>query len=384
MRCAPSVGRNPMAAASDLVDRAVRTKQVKERGRQRAQGAFGHEDKTARRARNKEAGKLDEWERAELLLFWSGNEVSVVRSVQGAVEERLLRAPPRIGAELEREVEAFLVRRGHAGAPREKLVELLAAENVGATRHEARMTLRRMVGAGRVEFFVEDVSRKKACTCKSALGEVEGSVRQRGACRCGSGVEETVPTPMVRLGEKGAASVPARLKPAERWARADAELEAICHTIHCGESTHSGGSRLPPQCRAGGGRARGALRRVAAEHAEVLERVYGANRGLWEGQLSPEASKLVTMTATYAKAKEEVADAKVRELGHWGNPDAMDGVRRATHVHDVLRAKLDAAPADELGKVRWGKAKEIFVAAVERESLKLLLDAVLSYREARG
>jgi hypothetical protein len=49
-----------------------------------------------------------------------------------------------------------------------------------------------------------------------------------------------------------------------------------------------------------------------------------------------------------------------------------------------LRAKLDAAPADELGKARWGKAKEIFVAAVERESLKLLLDAVLSYREARG
>src|ERR1019366_1123105 len=144
MRCAPSVGRNPMAAASDLVDRAVRTKQVKERGRQRAQGAFGHEDKTARRARNKEAGKLPEGELAELLLFWSGNGVSGVGSVQGGVEERFLRAAPRIGAELEREVEAFLVRRGHAGAPREKLVELIAAENVGATRHEARMTLRRM------------------------------------------------------------------------------------------------------------------------------------------------------------------------------------------------------------------------------------------------
>jgi len=374
-----------MAAASDLVDRAVRTKQVVERARGKAQGAFGHENKTVRRQRDREAGKLDEWERAELLYLWSGNASATVQSTQGAIVDRLLRAPPRVGEELDREVVAFLLRRGAQGAPREKLVEVLAAENVGATRHEARLTLRRMVGAGRVEFFVADVVRRKQCTCRSAMGEVEGTARQRGACVCGSGVEESVPTEMVRIVPgKHSRGVPGAYRPEERWAKADADLEAYCQTMTVSETAHCGGGRLHAPCRGGAGAARGAMARMPIEHARVIERAYGSfATPQWAG-LSPEAARLAPLCASVERARREYVDAQVTVLGHWGDPGATRAVDRATYVPDVLRRKLDLAPEDELGKVRWSREREKFVEAVERDAAKLLLDAVASYREMRG
>ena len=381
-----------MAAANDLVDRAVRTKQVQERKRAGAAGAFGHENKTARRARDREAGRLDEWERLELLYLWSGNDSAIIQSTQGAIVDRLLRAPPRIGEELDREVVGFLLDRGPKGAPRERLVELLVAENVGATRHEARLTLLRMVGAGRVEFFVESVARRRSCACKSTMGEHQGTSagapgtrRFSEPCSCGAGAEETIPTAMVRIVPgRHAKRVPGRMAPETRWAKADDALRAFCATMACSESTRGAGGRLPAVPRGGAEKARSAMGRLGPGHARVLERVYGStSTPRWSG-LSPEAARLAPLCPEVERARRRYVDDLLTARGHWGDPDASATADRSTHAPDVMKKVLDQQPDDEPGKLRWARARLAFIQQVEREAAKLLEDAVTSYREARG
>lgn len=371
---------------------AVRTKQVSVRQRGKAGGAFGHESKTARRARDREAGRLDEWERAELLYLWSGNDAAIIRSAQGAVVDRLLRAPPRVGEELDREVVEFLTRRGRAGAPREKLVEVLAAENVGATRHEARLTLRRMVGAGRVEFFVAGVERRKSCTCKSSLGEYNGesagapgTARAHAGCVCGAGAVESVPTEMVRIAESTVKVATARQTAEERWAKQDSALEAFCQMVHCGESSSSGGSRMSASVVGGASRARDALLRLAPVHARVLERVYGPQaRPGYAGILTPEASRLAPLLPVVERARGHYVDELVTARGQWGDPVAAAVVDRSTYTSDLLKRKLDQAPDGETEHARWSRERAAFVAAVEKDAARVLAEAVEAYRVARG
>jgi hypothetical protein len=374
-----------MAAAFDLgALGVVRTRHaVRERQRAPRAGAFGlgYESKEARRERDREAGKLDDGERGELLFLWSGFDAALgVKSVQGAVEDRLMRSPPRIGPELERQVEQELLKRGKAGAEREKIVEILALEN-HATRHEARLALRRMVGAGRIEYFVTPVTRRKECTCRLGIGE---QVRK---CRCGSGADEQVPCEMARLVLEQSRRIPDAISPEERWRRKDAALEAYCQEIHCSESSFAPGSRLPPEVQSSrADAARRALRALSAPHRRIIERAYGAaTTPPWAG-LSPEAARLAPFCPSVERARLEVVDRKMRAWNPGSGHDLVTrrSIDKGVFAADALRAKLDQAPEDEVTRTRWRYEREAFCRAVEAEAYGLLRVAVEAYRAARS
>jgi hypothetical protein len=374
-----------MAAAFDLGGfAATKTKHaVRERPRAPKAGAFGlgYESKEARRERDREAGKLDDGERGELLFLWSGFDAALgVKSVQGAVEDRLMRSPPRVGPELERQVEEELLKRGKAGAQREKLVEILSLEN-NATRHEASLALRRMVGAGRIEYFVEQTTRSKECRCRLGLGD------QDRKCRCGAGAEETVPREMARLVLEKSRAIPPAIPPEERWRRKDDALREYCNTIHCSESSFQPGSRLPPEVQSSrADAARRALRALSAPHRRTIERAYGsALQPVWAG-LSPEAARLAPYCPSVERARLECVDRKMRnwnpECGH--DLVTRRSIDKGVFASDALRMKLDQAPEDEVTRTRWRYEREAFCKAVEREAYELLRVAVSAYREARG
>ena len=365
-----------MAAATSLDEgafqAAVRTKgRMVERSRPRVQGAHGRsfESREAAKQRDRDAERLDDGERRDLLYLWSGVDAAMgVRSTMGATYDRLMLSPPRMGKELEREALRFLQRHS-GGAPVDKVVEVLAAENVGATRHEARMAIRRMLAAGRAVKSVESVVRKRACTCRSPMGEVEGSRRQREACGCSAGAEEAVPVEVVRLvADSKKWQFPPEVPAAERWARADAELEADCHRMVCGSGQNAAsGSRLPPHVHTGKADAvRSALRRIGPEHRRVIERVYG-------GSATPQWSGLTERAARLAAVVPCVEAAR-------RNP----GSGRVVLASDVLRGWLDSAPDVEVARIRWRLAKDGHIARIERESAKMERDAVEAFREARG
>jgi hypothetical protein len=367
---------------------AVRSKHTRERVRAVRGGAFGHgrsfESRAAQQSRDREVGRLDEVERAELLYLWSGYMTDMgVRSSQGPLEDHLRRSPPRLSTELEDAVDTELQRRGQQGAPRDRLVEILAAENIGATRHEARLILRRMVRDGRAQFFVVDITRKRACVCRSLLGEVEGTPRHREPCTCGSGEDELVPTEMVRLLETRDRGIPARIPREDRWARADAALEASWQMLAVSETQASPGSRLPPRAPSDAmDAARDALRRLTPAHRHVLEAVYGSmGQPRWAGQLSPEAARLAPMCPIVERARLEMVEAQARARGL--PPEATRTLGRSVFAADVIRAKLDAAPEDEVARIRWRLDGESFKGRLEREAIKLLEGAVREFRAAR-
>ena len=366
-----------MAAATSLDEgaftgSAVKTRgRVVERGRQRVGGAHGrsYESREAARARDRDAERLDEGERRDLLYLWSGVDAAMgVRSTMGATYDRLMLSPPRMGKDLEREALRFLQRHS-GGAPVDRLVEVLAAENVGATRHEARMALGRMVADGRVVKAVEATVRKRACTCRSPMGEVDGTRRQREKCGCGAGADEAVPVEVVRLRTDSSKwAFPPEVPAAERWARADAELEADCHRMVCGSGQNaSSGSRLPPHVHTGRADAvRSALRSIGPEHRRVIERVYG-------GTSVPQWSGLTEVAARLASVVPCVEAAR-------RNP----GSGRPVLASDVLRGWLDAAPEGEVERIRWRLSRDAHVARIEREASRMLRDAVERFRAARG
>jgi hypothetical protein len=380
-----------MAAVSGS-EGIFRVRHFRERERARVGGAGRDVLREANRERRREAGRLDERERQELVFMWSGVESALgVRSPHGAVEEKLLRSPPSGGALVERDVAELIRKRGRLGVEREKVVEVVSVEN-GATRHEVRLALRRMVGAGHVEFFVAEESKKRACVCRLPYGEVEGespgapgAPHSRRECRCGAGTEDAVPVEKVRLSEayKKRAPEPA-LKPAERWARKDAELERYCRELVTSETVGGGGSRLPPHVRTGGAeRARGAFRRIAPEFRRVIERAYGAASAPgWVGVLSAEASRLASSCPTVERARQEAGREQAAERGL--GPEDAEVLDRSTFAADVMRQRLDRQPEGVLDRIRWAAAREKFIEAVERESAEILRKAVDAYRAERG
>jgi hypothetical protein len=314
-----------------------------------------------------------------------------------------MRSPPRVGEEIDRSIEKELQRHGHAGAPKAGIITILMMEHVvwtqrdgdtvlrtrtggGITRYEAVQSLRRMVGAGRIENFVIHETRKKSCTCK--VGAVENTRRQRGECRCGAGEKETVPVEMIRLVLEKVRHIPPAIEPGERWRRADLELEQFCQQIVCSESSRAPGPRLPPDVQ--GGRAdaaRRALRALAPEHRRVIERAYGTATHTWT-LLSQEGSRLAHLCPSVERARRDLVDRTLKER-NW-NPGSSSGevtrrsVDRGVGPQDALRQKLDQAPEDEGARVRWRYEREAFCKQVEHEAGCMLLRAVEKYREARG
>jgi hypothetical protein len=370
-----------MAAAFDLVSVV---KHQRERVRAKAGGAFGH-DREASLARKREEGKLDETERGDLLMLWSGlSALCGMRSVHGSVEDRLLRAPPRKSRRLDKALCDFLRHRGTAGAPREKLVEVLSAEE-SVTRHEARMLLMGLVTAKRVELFTAEVVRRKPCTCKSPMGEEADAGRRKRKCDCSAGQEESVPCEMARLvakWDRGAKDEPETDE--GRWERQDRELEAFCRQLVPHESRNVGGGGLPPELREGGaGRARAALQAMPPADRKVLEVAYGGgSRGRWEGVLSAEAGRLAPLTDVVERARLGLAGERLKASGVRG-PEATRDMQRSTRAVDAMTEVLDDAPAEEEAKAHWARERERFVAALEKEAAAMLARAVKAYRAAR-
>lgn len=389
-----------MAAAETLVH-AVKTKQVVERVRGKTAGAFGYESREARQQRDREADKLDEVERQELMTAWSGGGYSVfsVRSHQGALEDHMLRSPPRVLAEYERAVLYALRNKGSDGAPRASLVEVLAQENVqdpwgrvmtlGASRHEARLTLRAMAGAGRVEFFIKDLKRRKPCVCRRVMYQHQGmgpdaSVPAKD-CVCGSGVEETIPTEMVRLLTTKGAAVPDEVPREERWAREDRELESFCQMLSPHETR---GHEAPAHHSVGASEsttadlARWALHRLSPEHRRVIERAYSVFSAPQLSGLSVQAARLAVFCPTVENARKELVEQMGAARGL--DREGMKTLSRSIFAADALRAKLDAQPPDEEARKRWKAEREVFIKDVESDAASALRAAVAAYRLARG
>lgn len=347
-----------------------------ERERVRVVGGAHGGSHRADEERKAEEGRLSEREKSELLFYWSGHAgVLGCRSVQGAVEDRLLRGPPSVGRVFEDAIEQELVKRGPGGWPRESLVEVLAAEvvvdgggkrrrGVGGTRREARLAIWGMAGAGRVEFFVAE--RKK---------HVEGR-------------EEVVPTEMVRIvPERMKRAFPDRVSPEERWARADAELEAYCQRIEVHEAPNGAGSSIPEGYGAGraGDAVRRRLARLSRRHRRVLERAYDP-LAHWSGrtaQLFSEWAALgedVARVAVLTGAVEEARRELVRERA--ATPEARKTLDRSTLAVDAVAWRLDQAPDGEAERKRWRGERLLFVERVRAEAVALLREVVEAYRAA--
>jgi hypothetical protein len=369
-----------MAAATSSVEAygtaSVKTRHVpRERLRGATAGSFGN--RIADESRVREEGRLDEREKSELLLLWSGNESALgCRSSHASVVDRLLRAPPRDGRLIEEALELELGKHGRGGYARDRLVDLLADEDV-ATRHELRRTMRGMAGKGTVEYFVGVQTREKRRR-RETVEMLTGHERRDTGGKNKPETEE-VEVGMVRLVQRADRRVPPAVPPAERWARADAALEAWCQTLACSESTASHGSRLPP--RAPPGRVDGvqrALRRLPATERRVIEKAYGTGAGarwldVWGDE---EIARIAPMTATVERARKELVAQR-------STVSSRATVDRSVFAVDAMRAKLDAQPEGEFERARWKAERTAFIEKVKIEAEKLLRTAVLAFREAR-
>lgn len=373
---------------------AVRTKHVtRDRPRPAVGGSFGlrrTDEEKARDARRCEEGRLDERERTELLLAWSGNESSLgCRSSHASVVDKLLRAPPRDGVVIERAIEEELLRHGRQGRERERLAMLLVDEGV-ATKHEVRRTLRAMAGKGAVEYFTAAVEREQRRQRQRPAGGPGTMLSGAEQAETVSGAPvkqekhkpllEKVDVEMVRLVHRADRRVPEAVPPEERWRRADAALEAYCQVISCSESTPSGGARLPPsQGRGRADEALRALRRAPSDARRVLERAYGTvATPRWGAEVwgTDEVSRLAALTPSVELARRALVAER-------STPGSRATVDRSTFAADAMRAKLDAQPEGEIERIRWRAERERFVEAVRKEAAKMLADAVRSYRDAR-
>jgi hypothetical protein len=239
-----------------------------------------------------------------------------------------------------------------------------------------------------VEYFVERVEREKVRPRKLIHGMLTGteqaetlSGRAVSREQQGKAETETVEVEMVRIAHRGGRRIPEAVSREEQWRRADDELEASWRVIGCGESSHSGGSRLPPSVPGSYGDAPlRALRRLPSAARRVIERAYASaqippHAGAW-ADAGPEVARLAVLTPSVERARVELVRGS-------STADSRATVDRATHAVDALRAVLDAQPEGEIERIRWKAEREAFVARVRREAVKLLHDAVEAYRKAR-
>lgn len=383
-----------MAAAVSMVDVVSNPARVKNVPKERFRAVVGGAGKSfglsreSEAAHKREAGRLDERERSELLLLWGGHEGALgCRSAQGAIVDRLLRAPPRDGRLIVDAIERELGRHGRGGYARDRLVNLLADEDV-ATRYEIRRALRGMVGAGVVEFFKAREEREKRRKREATYGMLTGPEQRETLSGQAVSREapakaerEVVDVEMARLVARPDRRIPEAVTPAERWRRADEALEASWHVIGCSESSNSGGSRLPPAAAGGYGDAPlRALRRLPAACRRVIERAYASalvppHAGAW-ADAGPEVARIAPLTASVERARLELVRRQ-------STPASRATVDRSIFAADALRAMLDQQPEEALERIRWKAEREAFVTRVRKEAEKMLADAVDAYRKMR-
>lgn len=159
-------------------------------------------------------------ERAELNHHWAGAEAAVgFRSLHGAIEDKLLRAPPNegIGARL---IDHLEMRGGHY--EHEELVAEVVMEH-GATAHEARRSIQRLALFGHLRLTVDDVHRKQDRPV--GMGGIgENNVGAEAAHRVREFDEPAVIVHLLSMLDK---TPPKRLTREERWARLDQEARDI-------------------------------------------------------------------------------------------------------------------------------------------------------------
>jgi hypothetical protein len=374
---------------------AVRTKGVRERTRAQVGGArgasFTSRDALARAAR--EAGRLSEQERAELVIAWGGHGAALgPRSSQGAIEDQLLRAPPREGAHVERAMLRILRRQGRYGCERASFLDIVRLEE-GVTRYEARRALRALFGRAQVEHFVAEKERRapERRRLEDPYGVLTGVERRANAERPRM---ETVAVEMVRIAEAPAAEPGFRGTEGDeeeacvrRWARADAEVAAMWGVIACSESTRSGGGRdSPPAPRDGRSEASlRAARRLPPGERRTLERAYGTAAPLrsylqeWV-VLGEDVARIVPYTSAVEAVRIEIA----REAARGKGSDGVRTAERSTFAVDAVRHVLDGVPEEGPARERWQAERTAFIARAGREAAAMLRSAVEAYREQRG
>lgn len=332
-------------------------------------------NREAERESARESRRLSEFEVAELLWHWSGGASgAVVRSIHGAVEEKLLRAPPSY-PHVERAV-LFLLEDPDWGGwvVRRKLLDRLVEDGEG-TESEVRRTIRLMVSERKLDAKVETTP-------------------------AGAYVR------MVALPRAHVWDAPPRLSADERrsrWERADRELERYCLGGPAVSDAPGGSGKTPLVVGDSVDLAGEALARVGPLNRRVLERAYGTGNGGASPDLvaafGEVLSRLAPLTAAAEDLRRELVEKRAAEIearyaeagiaerlrqagiDRTDAPSAREVANRATSAEEAV-ARLFERTA---GKKGAGKGRrDAFVARARREAEGLLANAAAAYRVARG
>lgn len=232
--------------------------------------------------------RLTEAEADDLRYLWQSYAADLgIRSVHGALERRLLMAPPR---DVWRPVLEELVDRHGGRACEGRIVHVVVVEGWG-TRREVRRAVEYLTRAsGRRGPRVERVATPRPESPKNCEG------------RCGHACAACLWTGFdLRATERGELRLGLALTDAElrritggdarrdRWARADARLEAECQQLACGSETpHAPSTQdevLGARKRRAVNRATAALAKMTALDARVLACVFGVYHANEEAEL---------------------------------------------------------------------------------------------------
>lgn len=218
---------------------------------------FTTSERTERAAR-KRSTRLTEYEAEDLRYLWAGFSVDIgMRSSHGALEARLLLAPPR---EIGRPILEELERRADWVA--EGLVLRIVTLEGWGVPGELRRALRRLVRDGAVE--------RRAVPLPDVKPPAERTNAEQLRLDDWTGFEvrkRADPTLALRL-------VP--LTREERWKRADEALEREWRLIHGNETLSTSSSYDPPENvqTSRVNRARRILAKLSAADAKVIEALY--------------------------------------------------------------------------------------------------------------
>lgn len=353
---------------------------------------------------------LTERERAELAYLWGGYEAALgARSIHGAIRDRLLRAPP---SDVRRAIVDRLVTHGNH-AERDRLEEDLVNEGL-ATRRELHLAVTSLLRTRHLRAEVSEVERR----------------RPRAGCEDGSTDPYTVPIEHLHLERTLEGEAPPHLTNEERWARADAELEAFCRGgPECDDAASP--THALPAMGAGMPTAKRALERMDPLHRRVLERVYGSGGIVNRADVfGPTLARIAELTNVVESKREEIvrerftsrlgravdvhADAErawqaansrartkagklrktlgkgLRHIIRHGRPQPLDeaallrDVDAEVKAEDAIRVMLDSPPESVEARRRWQAARAAFVSTVRKQAEGLLVAACRAYRFARG
>jgi hypothetical protein len=301
---------NDLEAGSAVRSKGVRQRVVRAVGGTRGTESFEGRQKPAQRRR---FDRLNRVELDELNDLWGMYDSSIgQRSVHGAVEARLLRAPPR--DEVRSDILDELLRAG-GRMPEGALLRIVAAQKGKATVYEARRALKMLQVYGKVERVAVDVppmpdAIKMERSSKTPPGDGTGIVsmtmtfapdRLTDAQREWTGYEVRI----VRRPEDEALSPaedPARERgdltmstlarvrstiherrlalKMDQWRKQDEALEAELHQCYCSDNqaghyaTSDGHDGVSSRQRAGMERAGSALSLIMPTHRRILRRFY--------------------------------------------------------------------------------------------------------------